>query len=122
MTKTLIIYKANDLSAQGWEERKLLPGGNLTDTLAEEIDFSGRLPKLGDRVRDYTELDNPTGETVHGREGDWVVSRIEHFSSFDTDTRILLCYCEYQPINANWQPLKRGKPVHEMLGEPLPAS
>jgi hypothetical protein len=120
MTKTLIIYKTNDLSTQGWEERKLMPSGNLTDTLAEEIDFSGRLPKLGDRVREYTELDNPGGETVHGRDGDWLVSRIEHFSSFDTDTRIVLCYCQYQPIEADWKPLKRGKPMHEMLG-PMPA-
>lgn len=115
MTKTLIIYKTDDLSAHGWEDRKLLPGENLTDTLAEEIDFSGRLPKLGDRVREYTELDNPGGETVHGRDGDWQVSRIEHFSSFDTDTRIMLCYCEYQPIEANWQPLHRGLPVSEMM-------
>ena len=119
MTKTLIIYKADSLDAHGWEERLLHPSGNLTDTLAEEIDFSGRLPQVGERVREYAELDNPAGESVHGRDSDWFVSRIEQFSSFDTDTRIMLCYCTYSSVETNWQPLNRGKPVAELMAQEM---
>jgi hypothetical protein len=48
---------------------------------------------------------------TEGRDGDWVVVRVCQFASFDTDERIVVCYCQYEPINAQWQELRRGAPV-----------
>lgn len=120
MTKTWIVYKAESMDAEGWEQRRLLPSNAGTEILWENWDFSGKMPQIGDRTRDYENLTDPGNGVTHGKDGDWVVNRIEHFSSFDTSDRIVVCYCTYSPINANWQPLRQGKPVHEMLGEPLP--
>lgn len=118
MTKpeTWIVYKTETMSASGWEERKLLPEGAITDILCEEWDSSGQLPTVGSRIRQYANIENPEqGGITHGRDGDWVVTRIQQFSSFDTDQRIIVCYCSYQPIEANWEKLQRGAPVAEML-------
>lgn len=122
MTKTWIVYKAESMDAEGWEQRRLLPSNAGTEILWENWDFSGKMPQIGDRTRDYENLTDPGNGVTHGKDGDWVVNRIEHFSSFDTSDRIVVCYCTYSPINANWQSLRQGKPVHEMLGEPLPTS
>ncbi|HBL14137.1 MAG TPA: hypothetical protein DD379_22655 [Cyanobacteria bacterium UBA11162] len=114
--ETWIVYKTETMSAPGWENRKLLPEGAITDILCEEWDSSGQLPKVGERIREYTNPDNPEdGGITHGRYGDWVVTRINQFSSFDTNQRIVVCYCSYQPISATWEKLNRGKPVAEML-------
>lgn len=118
MTKpeTWIVYKAETMSSPGWEERKLLPRDSLTDILWENWSSSGRLPSLGSRIREYANIENPEqGGITHGRDGDWVVERICHFSSTDTDQKIIVCYCSYQPIEANWEKLQRGAPVAEML-------
>jgi len=116
MSETWIVYKTESASDPGWEERKLMPGGGLTSILWENWNWSGNdLPEIGARVRDYANLEDPDNGVTHGKDGDWVVTRIEHFSSFDTDTRIVVCYCQYQPIRAEWQALKRGEPVDEML-------
>ena len=118
MTKpeTWIVFKAETMSAPGWEDRKLLPDGGITDILCEEWDSSGQLPKVGERVREYENLDNPEhGGITHGRDGDWVVTRIHQFSSSDTDQRIVVCYCSHQPITPSWEKLHRGAPVHQML-------
>lgn len=122
MTKTWIVYKAESMDAEGWEQRRLMPSNAGTEILWENWDFSGKMPQIGDRTRDYENLTDPGNGVTHGKDGDWVVNRIEHFSSFDTSDRIVVCYCTYSPINANWQSLRQGKPVHEMLGEPLPTS
>jgi hypothetical protein len=53
MTNAWIIYKADSLSAPGWEDRALQPSGALTSILAEEHDYSGTLPTVGERVREY---------------------------------------------------------------------
>lgn len=113
-SKTLIQYRADSLSAPGWEDRKLMPDGRLTSLLWETIDYSGRLPASGDRIRNYQQ-DSASGLVTHGKDGDWVVSRIEHFSSSETKDRIIVCYCQYQPVAAHWQPLKRGLPITEAL-------
>lgn len=114
--ETWIVYKAETMSAPGWEDRQLLPAGSITDILGEEWDSSGQLPNLGSRIREYTNLDNPErGGITHGRDGDWVVTRIHQFSSPDTPTRIVVCYCSYQPITPNWEKLQRGKPVDAIL-------
>ena len=114
--ETWIVYKSETMSDHGWEERQILPSGSITDILSEEWDSSGRLPKVGDRIREYANLDNPEeGGITHGRDGDWVVNSIHSFTSGDTDQRIIVCYCSYQPITPDWRRLKRGKPVDEML-------
>ena len=118
MTKpeTWIVYKTETMSASGWEERQLLPFGSITDILCEEWDSSGQLPTVGSRIRQYAAIEDPEGGGItHGRDGDWVVTRTQQFSSFDTEERILVCYCSYQPIEANWEKLQRGAPVAEML-------
>ena len=69
MNETWIVFKAESLSAHGWEERKLLPSGGLTDILATEWDFSGKLPQVGDRVREYANLQDPGNGVTHGRDG-----------------------------------------------------
>lgn len=120
-TKTLIFYKADCFNAHGWEDRLLMPSGGLTDTLAEEIDFSGKLPALGQRVREYLQ-DEDTGHVTHGKDGNWIVNRIEQFSSFDTDTRIVLAWCSYQAVESQWQQLGRGRPVHELMDTQLQPS
>jgi hypothetical protein len=48
---------------------------------------------------------------THGRDGDWVVTSINQFSSFDTNQRIVVCYCTYQPVTPDWEKLGRGAPV-----------
>lgn len=115
MSETWIVFKADGMSSQGWEERLLMPTESVTDILAEEWDSSSKLPQVGERVRDYINLEDPGNGITHGRDGDWVVTRIHHFSSFDTDQRIVVCYCQYQPITPNWEKLQRGTPVDQIL-------
>lgn len=114
MKEPWILFKTETSDAEGWEERKILPSGNGTDLLWENWSYSDQLPKAGDRLRDYRQ-DAQTGQITQGKDADWTVSRVELFSSFDTDQRIVVCYCQYQPIQADWQLLKRGLPVDEML-------
>ena len=87
---------------------------NLTDILWENWDMSGKFPQVGDRVREYTDNED-SGSTTHGRDGDWIVTSIHQFSSFDTDRRIMVCYCSDQPLAPNWEKLQRGGNVAEML-------
>jgi hypothetical protein len=115
MSETWIVFKSKEMSAEGWEQRLLMPSHSCTDLLAEQWDYSGKLPQVGDRVREYANLSDPDNGVTHGRDGDWVISGVQQFSSFDTDARIVVCHCEYQPIEANWQKIKRGIAVSEML-------
>jgi len=115
MNETWIVFKAESLWAHGWEERKLLPVGGLTDILATEWDFSGKLPQIGDRVREYANLEDPGNGITHGRDGNWIVKSIHQFSSSDTNLCIAVCYCAYEPVESKWVELKRGKPVNEIL-------
>ncbi len=104
--KTTIIYRADSLSAPGWEERQLMPSGSITDILAQTWSFSDRVPKVGDRVREYLQ----TGElqqVTHGREGDWIVDRVSHFSSEDTEECVIICDCQFKPIASEWEELDR---------------
>lgn len=113
--ETWIVYKVESMSAEGWRERKLMPSGGLTEMLTEEWDCSGKLPQIGDRVREYVNLEDPDNGITHGKDGDWIVTRINHFSSQETNQEIAVCYCAYQPIESNWVELKRGRPVNEIL-------
>ncbi|NET39003.1 MAG: hypothetical protein F6K19_44690 [Cyanothece sp. SIO1E1] len=114
--RKLIIYKTDNLSAPGWEDRMLMPSGGLTDILAQHFDSSDiPTPEPGDRLSESKKLeghqdsmfpDSPT----HYREGDWQVKRVEEYtpelptSEFDL---IVICYCVYAPIEPDWQPLRR---------------
>ena len=102
-----IIYQTLG-DAHGWENRQLMPDGDLTDILAEELNFSRELPEVGDRIRDYANLADPGNGVTHSRDGDWQVAGVQQFSSFDTQNRIVVCHCEYAPINAQWEALQRG--------------
>lgn len=117
MTKkeTWIVYKTESMSAEGWRDRKLIPNGGLTDILAEEWDCSGKLPQIGDRVREYENLEDPGNGITHGRDGNWIVKSIHEFSSSSTNLGIAVCYCAYEPVESKWVELKRGKPVNEIL-------
>jgi hypothetical protein len=117
MTKneTWIVYKTESMSAEGWRERKLMPDGGLTDILSEEWDCSGKLPQIGERVREYENLEDPGNGVTHGRDSNWIVKSINHYASSDSDLRIVVCYCAYEPIESQWVKLRRGKPVDEML-------
>ena len=114
--ETLIIYRAANSLALGWEDRKLLPSGGLVDILAEETDYSdnNRIPEIGHRLREYQNIEDPGNGVTHGRDSDWVVTKVQKFTSFDTDTRIVICLCEYRPIESDWQELKRGEPITEV--------
>lgn len=116
-SETWIVFKAETMDAPGWESRLLMPSESLTDLLAEEWDAATipRIPQIGDRVREYVNLADPSHGVTHGRDGDWIVTRIHHFSSFDTDQKIVVCYCAYQPVPAQWQELQRGAPVADMM-------
>ncbi|MDA0269063.1 MAG: hypothetical protein O3A14_19410 [Cyanobacteria bacterium] len=119
--ETWILYKAVSGDAPGWEERQLMPSGSLTDILAEEHDWSGGpVPQVGDRIRVYANLDDPGNGITHGRDGDWVVSKVQTFSSFDTSDRIVVCSCVHSPISPDWEELRRGAPVPEMLSNVAP--
>lgn len=118
MAETWIIYKANQMDAVGWEERCLMPGGSLTEILWENWDSSGILPKVGERIREYRQNEE-NGQITHGREGDWMIKQIHQFSSFDTDQRIVVCYCQFQPIAENWETLQRGQLVDEIISTPV---
>lgn len=114
-TKTWIIYKTASSDAFGWEERQIMPGNSLTSILAEELDWSGEMPKVGERVREYENLEDPGNGVTHGRDSAWVVSEVQFFTSPDTDTRVVICLCEYQPIETGWQLLNRGAPLPELV-------
>jgi hypothetical protein len=116
MSETWIVYKADSMSDQGWEDRQLMPGGGLTDILEENWDWGNHpLPEIGSRTRDYTNLADPGNGVTHGKDGDWVVNRIQQFLDPDSGDRVVICYCDYQPITPQWQELRRGAPVDEML-------
>lgn len=116
MTKTWIIYRV-EMDASGWEDRKLHPSGSLTTILSEEYDYSAspRLPQVGDRVQEFENLSDPGNGVSHGREGDWVVNKVVHLTGDSPDLSVVVCDCSYQPIAAQWEELRRGAPVAEML-------
>lgn len=110
---TWIIYKAADPNAHGWETR-CLPHGGLTQILAEEHDWSGQLPQVGDRVRDYDNLEDSGNGITHGKDGDWVVAEVQEFTSPTSPVKILVCLCSYQPIEPAWEELDRGAPTGQL--------
>lgn len=115
MSSTWIVYKADDSSAEGWEQRLLMPSSGLTDILEENWDSSDRLPQIGDRTRDYANLADPGNGATHGKDGDWVVTRVQQFVDAESSDRVVVCHCTYQPITAQWAELRRGSTANELL-------
>lgn len=115
-TETWIVYKTESMSDRGWEERMLMPDRSLTNILEENWSASERptIPQPGDRTRAYKSSDMDD-KITHAREGDWVVTRVERFASFDTENRIVVCYCKYDPIEPEWKEVRRGASVNELL-------
>lgn len=118
-TNTWIIYRTDSLSASGWENRQLQPSGALTSILAEEHDYSGVMPQVGERVREYTNLSDPGNGITHGKDGDWIVTEVDSFHSPTSPLKIVMCTCQFQPIESEWQEIRRGKPI---TGEMLASS
>ena len=116
--ETWIVYKANSRGDHGWKERKLMPGGGLTNILSESWDWSGKpCPQVGDRFRDYANLADPGNGVTHGKDADWVVTHVEEFTSRQSGKRVVVCTCDYNPIEPEWEELHRGAPVNALLAE-----
>lgn len=117
MSKTWIVYKAEQMDAPGWEDRMLMPNESLTNILHEEWDAAGHapIPALGDRPRIYANLQDPGNGVTHGRDGDWVVTRVQTFANSETSEQVIICHCAYSPIPEQWEALHRGAPVNEIL-------
>lgn len=115
-TETWIVYKTESMSDRGWEDRMLMPDKSLTDILEENWSASEnqRIPQPGDRTRAYKASDIDD-KITHDRAGDWVVTKVERFASFDTENRIVVCYCKYDPIEPEWKEVHRGASVNELL-------
>lgn len=116
MPETWILYKTETGDAHGWFDRKLMPSGSLTDILAEEWDWSGVMPQIGDRIREYANLSDPGNGITHGKDGNWVVVEVDTFNSPTSPLKIVVCTCQFQPVESEWQEIPRGKPItDEML-------
>jgi hypothetical protein len=113
MTK-YIIYRTDKANAPGWKERTLSHTGAGTSILAEHFDASnGAMPKVGDRLTEFHRVAGfedttfPNAST-HYRDGDWQVTRVEEYTPEiplgDYDS-IVICYCQYIPVNSPLQPL-----------------
>ena len=117
-TETWIIYKTENRNDYGWEERVLMPRESLTNILWENWTYQEKptIPQIGDRTRNY-KSESENGFTTHGRDGDWVVTRVEQFVNTDTDKKIFVCYCKYDPVESKWGLINRGVNASELLEE-----
>jgi hypothetical protein len=109
-----IIFKAESMSADGWEERRLAYTEAFTSILAEHYDSSNSpLPEPGYRLREYHRVSKfadkqfPDAST-HSRIGDWEVARVEEYSSdihnHDFEA-VVICYCQYSPVTTPLEPM-----------------
>ena len=113
-------------SAEGWRERKLQHTQALTRILAEHWDDSDKpIPKPGYRPLEFLRLEEfvdrktPLAST-HYRLGDWEVVRVETYptdrpeSAFDL---IVICHCQYSPIQASLKPMPERKVTSDSRDE-----
>jgi hypothetical protein len=107
MDETRIFFLAEP--DQPGEENRLDPTGGLTDYLTEHRDFSGRgkIPKPGYRFPDFLRIESAATPdnigSTHYRKGDWVVTRVERYPAGSPDCsckEIVVCYCQFDPIEA----------------------
>ena len=92
-----------------------MPRNSLTDILWEHRTSIDKTPKVGDRVQRFENLADPGNGVTHVKTDDWVVAEVHEFASPTVDLRVVVCFCEYSPVEAEWREVKRGNPVHEML-------
>lgn len=111
-----VIFKCQP-NDPGWENRLLMPAGNCTQILHEEWWFSGDMPEVGDRPREYADLPNVEAGTTstHGRDSDWLVTKVSHYTCPDDERDIVVCECVLAPIDDEWQEIPVGKPLTELL-------
>jgi hypothetical protein len=118
--ETWIIYKAisadPNTDPPNSLERKLIPSGGLTDILSESWNWKDAAPAVGDRVREFTNLENPGKGVTHGKDGDWQVTDIHEFTSPTDETRIIIAHCQYAPIQSEWEALNRITPHLDSFG------
>jgi hypothetical protein len=58
---------------------------------------------------------NPNNGVTHGKDGDWIVTRVQQFSAVDTEEQIVVCYCCYEPVTSDWEALQQSESVNQML-------
>lgn len=109
-----IIFKAESMSAPGWEERQLAHTEAFTSILAEQYDSSDSpLPQPGYRLREYHRVAKFANKqfpdsSTHSRIGDWEVSRVEEYTpeipNHDFEA-VVICYCRYLPVTTALEPM-----------------
>lgn len=109
-----IIFQAEKKDKTDWRNRKLQHTQALTWILAEHWDSSDKpIPEPGYRPTEFVRVDSlhdpqQHGSSTHYRKGDWEVVRVETYTSdvpmgeFDM---VVICYCQYSPINAPLNPM-----------------
>jgi hypothetical protein len=113
-----IIYRAG--WGHDWDKRKLAHSNSLTDILCENFDGSdASIPQIGDRPTVFVRVPDAVDPVIHGEEGkthsrdaDWVVDRVDTFESkseWSEYELIVICYCKYDPIDADLYAIAEGK-------------
>lgn len=109
-----IVFRA-EKRQPGWQHRQYAHTKSLTNTLCEHYDCSEQaLPEPGYRPPEFMRVDQlsdpktPEAAT-HYRLSDWEVTRVETYSpdlptGMDFDL-IVICHCQYNPINAPLKPM-----------------
>ncbi|NEQ32479.1 MAG: hypothetical protein F6K04_15995 [Leptolyngbya sp. SIO4C5] len=125
-----IIYQAESMDAEGWEQRKRTNGHHeaFTAILAEHFDSTGSpIPAAGHRLTEYVHVPNfadrqfPSAST-HYRAGDWEVVQVETYQSEQPGTQfeaIVICTCRYVPVAADLHPLEPVQVSAESFGGDL---
>jgi hypothetical protein len=109
----LVIFKAEDSSAPGWEARTLQVSGSLTDLLGQYFDYSnGPAPDVGYRLPEFKHDDaaatfDHRGGVTHQRLSPWNVSRVDEYvgnTGQETMDDVVIAYCAYAPLPENENP------------------
>ncbi len=85
-----------------------LPLGNAMNLLGSHLDYDTKpdIPQPGDRP--VTVQQNPSSEKsscIEVSEADWLVVSVCKFVSEGEE--VYFCYCQYSPVEKNWQPVPR---------------
>lgn len=112
--KKWIVFRA-DKRQPGGLERKYAHTGSLTKNLFEHFDSSdSALPEPGYRPPEFVRIEESISPhfplaSTHRRDSDWEVVRVETYTPdiplgmcFDM---IVICICQYKPIDAPLKPL-----------------
>jgi hypothetical protein len=123
MGRKYIIFRADWSEEQGVEDRILAHTEAITDILAEHFDSSNSpLPEPGYRLREYHRIEQFVdsrfpGASTHSRVGDWEVVRVEKYTTELPTTEfeaVVICYCQYSPVETPLEPLPKIKVPQEM--------